>query len=126
MADKAGLNPSRAEETVRKYNQSAAAGRDDDFGRFSLSSGYGKLRVLDTAPFYIMPSIAAIMGTYCGLKVDQYGRVLNKSNEPISGLFAAGDCTGGLLQISKAVYEGALAGTKAVEYLQQQKREKEM
>ena len=51
VADKAGLNPSRAEETVRKYNQSAAAGRDDDFGRFSLSSGYGKLRVLDTAPF---------------------------------------------------------------------------
>ncbi len=26
------------------------------------------------------------------------------------GLFACGDCTGGLLQISKAVYEGALAG----------------
>lgn len=44
----------------------------------------------------------------------------------LPGLFAAGDCTGGLLQISKAVYEGALAGTKAVEYLQQQKREKEM
>jgi fumarate reductase flavoprotein subunit len=76
VADKAGLNPTRAEETVRKYNQSVAEGIDPDFGRFSLSSGYGKLRALDTAPFYIMPSIAAIMGTYCGLKVDQYGRVL--------------------------------------------------
>jgi len=35
----------------------------------------------------------------------------------IPGIFAAGDCTGGLLQISKAVYEGALAGTEAVKYL---------
>lgn len=35
----------------------------------------------------------------------------------LPGLFAAGDCTGGMLQIAKAVYEGALAGTKAVTYL---------
>lgn len=35
----------------------------------------------------------------------------------LPGLFAAGDCTGGMLQIAKAVYEGALAGTRAVEYL---------
>lgn len=35
----------------------------------------------------------------------------------IPGLYAAGDCTGGLLQISKAVYEGAKAGTEAVKAL---------
>ena len=35
----------------------------------------------------------------------------------IPGLFAAGDCTGGLLQISKAVYEGAKAGTEVIKYL---------
>lgn len=35
----------------------------------------------------------------------------------IPGLFAAGDCTGGLLQISKAVYQGAKAGTEAVKYV---------
>lgn len=35
----------------------------------------------------------------------------------IPGLFAAGDCTGGLLQISKAVYEGAKAGMEAIKYL---------
>ncbi|NLU23879.1 MAG: NAD(P)/FAD-dependent oxidoreductase [Clostridiales bacterium] len=32
----------------------------------------------------------------------------------IPGLYAAGDCTGGLLQVSKAVYEGAKAGTEIV------------
>lgn len=35
----------------------------------------------------------------------------------IPGLYAAGDCTGGLLQVAKAVYEGALAGTEAVKAL---------
>ena len=29
----------------------------------------------------------------------------------------AGDCTGGLLQISKAVYEGAKAGLQAIKYI---------
>ena len=35
----------------------------------------------------------------------------------IPGLFAAGDCTGGVLQVSVAVGEGAAAGISAVEYL---------
>ncbi|MGN0711887.1 MAG: NAD(P)/FAD-dependent oxidoreductase [Anaerovoracaceae bacterium] len=35
----------------------------------------------------------------------------------IKGLFAAGDCTGGLLQVAKAVADGASAGTSAVKYL---------
>lgn len=39
------------------------------------------------------------------------------TSTPLPGLYAAGDCTGGMLQIAKAVYEGALAGTKAVKYL---------
>lgn len=35
----------------------------------------------------------------------------------IPGLYAAGDCTGGLLQIAKAVYEGAKAGTEVVKFV---------
>jgi len=35
----------------------------------------------------------------------------------VPGLYAAGDCTGGLLQVAKAVYEGAKAGTELVKYL---------
>jgi thioredoxin reductase (NADPH) len=42
----------------------------------------------------------------------------------IPGLFAAGDCTGGLLQISKAVYEGAKAGTEVIKYLRSQNNRK--
>lgn len=35
----------------------------------------------------------------------------------VPGLYAAGDCTGGLLQVAKAVYEGALAGSEVVKAL---------
>ena len=35
----------------------------------------------------------------------------------IPGLYAAGDCTGGLLQVAKAVYEGAQAGNSIVKFL---------
>lgn len=35
----------------------------------------------------------------------------------LDGLYAVGDCNGGLLQVAKAVADGALAGTHAVKYL---------
>lgn len=35
----------------------------------------------------------------------------------VPGLFAAGDCTGGLLQVAKAVHEGAVAGLSALRYV---------
>lgn len=37
----------------------------------------------------------------------------------IPGLFAAGDCTGGMLQIAKAVHEGAVAGMAAVMHVRE-------
>jgi thioredoxin reductase (NADPH) len=42
----------------------------------------------------------------------------------IPGLYAAGDCTGGLLQIAKAVYEGAKAGTEVIKYIRNHEEEK--
>ena len=40
-----------------------------------------------------------------------------KMQTTVPGLYAAGDCTGGLLQVAKAVYEGAQAGTEAAKAL---------
>ena len=39
----------------------------------------------------------------------------------VKGIYACGDATGGLLQVCKAVYEGAVAGLSVVEYLRGQK-----
>lgn len=46
-----------------------------------------------------------------GIQVDEN----QKTNIP--GIFAAGDCTRGLLQVSKAVSEGAVAAKSAIAYL---------
>lgn len=39
----------------------------------------------------------------------------------VPGLFAAGDCTGGTLQVSVAVGEGAVAGLAAIKYLREKR-----
>lgn len=51
------------------------------------------------------------------------GRIVvdEKMQTGIPGLFAAGDCTGGMLQVCKAVYEGALAATEAIKQVRGKK-----
>ena len=46
-----------------------------------------------------------------GARIENNHIVVNEDMETtVPGLYACGDCTGGLLQISKAVYEGSKAG----------------
>lgn len=46
-----------------------------------------------------------------GARIENNNIIVSENMETtVPGLFACGDCTGGLLQISKAVYEGAKAG----------------
>lgn len=47
--------------------------------------------------------------------------ISEKGETNISGIFAAGDCTGGFKQIAKSVYEGMNAGLAAAEYLRRKK-----
>lgn len=51
------------------------------------------------------------------------GRIIvdEKMQTGIPGLFATGDCTGGMLQVCKAVYEGALAATEAIKQIRGKK-----
>ena len=52
--------------------------------------------------------------------------VVNSEMETnLPGIYACGNLTGGLLQVNKAVYEGAKAGLQAVNYLRKNKEEKE-
>ena len=53
-----------------------------------------------------------------GAEVDGSRIVVDENMQTtVPGLYAAGDCTGGLLQVAKAVYEGAQAATEAVKAL---------
>lgn len=35
----------------------------------------------------------------------------------VKGIFACGDCVKGIMQISKAVYEGTIAGLSSIKYI---------
>ncbi len=53
-----------------------------------------------------------------GAEIDGIRIVTDENNATtLPGLYACGDCTGGMLQVAKAVYEGARAATHAVKYL---------
>lgn len=79
------------------------------------------------ASFYPAAGVFVAMGTagsteiarQMGAELTAKGniRVNEKMETTIPGLFAAGDCTGGLLQVSKAVYEGSMAGINAGTYV---------
>lgn len=60
-----------------------------------------------------------------GAKIGPNKIVVNsKMQTNVPGLYAAGDCTGGLLQISTAVAEGAIAGTEIIKFIRESKEEK--
>ena len=68
----------------------------DAFGRKTLVDTSGKPIPLDKGPFYIMPATAAVIATYCGLKINKDAKVQNVFGEVIPGLWAAGEMTGGV------------------------------
>ncbi len=53
------------------------------------------------------------LGAFC----DKDKIIVNSNMETnVKGLLACGDCTGGLYQVAKAVYEGAVAGLTAIKF----------
>ena len=82
----------------------------DEVGELPIQTQARLLRVLETGE-YIRVGGTEIRKTDVRIVVD------DKMQTTVPGLYAAGDCTGGLLQVAKAVYEGALAGTEAAKAL---------
>ena len=53
-----------------------------------------------------------------GLLIKDNHIIVNENMETnIKGVYAAGDCTGGIMQISKAVYQGMIAGLEVIKFL---------
>lgn len=88
-----GVRPGGLEHTAERYNGFADAGEDADF--FKDAKFLAKLQ---TPPFY---GAELRMGILCltskGLRIDADGRVLDRSGKAVPGLYAAGECTGGVL-----------------------------
>ncbi len=124
LACRVGLDPATLVATVARYNGFVRAGRDEDFGRSGLSSGYGKLLELKRGPWYAYPSTSGLIATYCGVTVDTDTRVIDVFGEAIPGLFAAGEMTGGFhgvaymtgSSLGKCVIFGRIAGQNAAAF----------
>ena len=95
-AAKAGLDPKAVKETVERYNRDIREkGYDTVFGRKFLSGNMGELREIKEGPFYVLPSTAVLLATYCGVKINGKMQVVDVFGDVIPGLWASGEVAGG-------------------------------
>lgn len=90
LAEKLHIPSDQFVATVSRYNELCAKGDDEDFGKESY-----RMLALDKAPFYGARQGATILCTLDGLRINTNMNVLDTEGEPIEGLYAAGDCSGG-------------------------------
>lgn len=95
LAEAAGIDAAALVRTVGNYNAAVAGLGTDDVGRTSLCNGVGELLPIEKAPFYAYPAKSLMTTTYCGVTVTPEGLVTDVDGDPIEGLHAAGEVTGG-------------------------------
>ncbi|MDW7659377.1 MAG: FAD-dependent oxidoreductase [Bacillota bacterium] len=96
-------------------------GDDEKVRRLVLDSG----ATLEIDGVFVAEGTASALDLALKLGLDNDGKriLVNKSQETnLPGMYAAGDCTGGLLQVAVAVGEGAQAGVSAVGFVRQLKK----
>jgi thioredoxin reductase (NADPH) len=96
-------------------------GDDEKVRRLVLDSG----APLEVDGVFIAEGTASALDLALKLGLDNDGKkiLVSKSQETnLPGMFAAGDCTGGLLQVAVAVGEGAQAGVSAIGFVRQIKK----
>lgn len=124
LAHACGIDAAGLQATIAQYNADvAASGVDSRYGRDGLCHHVGALVPIDTAPFYAYPSTSAVLATYCGLAVNTQSNVIDVYDEPIEGLYAAGEVMGGFhgqayitgTSLGKAAVFGRIAGQEAAQ-----------
>jgi fumarate reductase flavoprotein subunit len=93
LARTLGIPAAAVVGSVQRYNESAAIGDDRDFGKDPTY-----LRPIEKPPFYGVEIRPAALGLTCyGIQIDESGQVVNEAARAVDGLFAAGECTGGII-----------------------------
>jgi len=118
LAEALGVDAGVLTGEIERYNAHADAGHDADFGKKAQF-----LLPLRSAPLYAVPVRPVTVNvTGAGLRVDDRARVLGVDGRPVDGLYAAGECVGGLLgpvymgsgnSLGLAVGMGRIAGEEA-------------
>jgi 3-oxosteroid 1-dehydrogenase len=103
LAAKCGIDPDGLTAEIERFNAGAVKGVDPDFGRGA--SAYNRnmgdpgnkpnpsLGPIARAPFYAVEVVPSDIGTCGGLLTDADARVIGADDEPIAGLYAAGNIT---------------------------------
>jgi 3-oxosteroid 1-dehydrogenase len=106
LAAQLDIDGAELERTIHRWNELCAEGHDPDFGRgdSAFDCWWGDphrkgrrdatLGPLDRAPYYAFEIHSGALGTKGGPRVDPDGRVLDLDEQPIPGLYAAGNVMG--------------------------------
>ena len=110
LARQCGIDPDGLEATVRRFNDFAEKGADDDFGRgrsafhHFLGDPSNKpnpnLGKIEQGPFYAVEIFPGDVGTCGGVVTDEHARVLRPDGSVIAGLYAAGNSTASVMGYS--------------------------
>ena len=90
LAKAMGVDETTFVSTMNTWNQAVEAKSDAEFNRTSFANP------LTTAPYYAIKITPAVHHTMGGIVINPKAEVLNEKGEAISGLFAAGEVTGGV------------------------------
>ena len=91
LAEKIDVDPATLKKTLDTWNQTVADKADKDFGR-ETAMDYD----LTEGPFYAIQIAPGIHHTMGGVKINTKTQVLKEDGTPITGLYAAGEVTGGI------------------------------
>lgn len=90
LGQKAGIDPTTLDETVKTFNSYCAAGHDPEFRRESRQ----KLKPLaSVGPYYAIQGWPGSFGTMGGPKVNTKSQIVDVYNKVIPRLYAAGDAS---------------------------------
>ena len=90
LAKAMGVDEATFVSTMNTWNQAVEAKSDTEFNRTSFANP------LTAAPYYAIKITPAVHHTMGGIVINPKAEVLNEKGEAISGLFAAGEVTGGV------------------------------
>ncbi|NEW58764.1 3-ketosteroid-delta-1-dehydrogenase [Nocardia cyriacigeorgica] len=101
LAEKIGVPADAFTDTVRRFNDDAAAGTDSEFrrGQSAYDRYYGdptiapnpNLRPVDQGSLYAVRMTLSDLGTCGGVRADERARVLREDGSVIDGLYAIGN-----------------------------------
>ena len=89
LADKLGLPADALAATVKRYNELAYAGNDEDFGKEAF-----RLTPVDKGPFYGAKNTGYVLCTMDGIQIDTNMNAIDTEGNPIPGLYVVGNDSG--------------------------------